>query len=424
MALSIGTRLAHAWNAFQDAFSQRVNNQQYSGWAGHNPGRQRLRVRNERTILASIFVRIAMDIAAITFRHARVGENGQFQETIHSKLNDVLSLDPNLDQSARAFKQDLVMTLFEQGSIAVVPVETTLNPNTGSFDVKNLRVGRITSWEPDRVWVSLYNEQTGQREDIPVFKASTAIIENPYYDVMHEYNSTLQRLIRKLGLMDAIDEQIGSSKLDMIIQLPYVVKSETRQNQAESRRKALEDQLTGSKYGIGYIDGTERITQLNRPVENTLVAQTENLKKQVYEELGMTPEVIAGSADEQVMLNYFNATIEPIVEAITEELTRKFLTKTARTQGQQIVATRDPFKFVPIQNLVDIADKFTRNEILSPNEVRSIIGMYPSVDPKADELRNRNIAQAKEEEGETEEPVEADVKPDEEPEDEDNQNGS
>lgn len=424
MASSIGTRLAHAWNAFQNAFSQRQNNSLYSGMASGHPGRQRIRVRNERTILASIFVRIAMDVAGIKFRHARVGENDEFQSVINSRLNDCLSLDSNLDQSARALKQDLVMTLFEHGSIAIVPVDTTINPQTSSFDILSLRVGRIITWEPDRVWVALYNEKTGQREDIPVYKTSTAIIENPFYDVMNEYNSTLKRLIRKLALMDAIDEEIGSSKLDLIIQLPYVVKSETRRDQAESRRKSLEDQLSGSKYGIGYLDGTERITQLNRPVENTLVGQTEALKKQVYEELGMTPEVIAGNADEQVMLNYFNSTIEPIAEAITEELTRKFLTRTARTQGQRIIATRDPFKFVPIQNLADIADKFTRNEILSPNEVRSIIGMYPSPDPKADELRNRNIAEAKEEPEQAEEPTEEDVKPDEVPEDEDNQNGS
>lgn len=430
---SIGKRISHAWNAFNEAFKKPFSSAGlYSGWSGQSPSRTRFRAGSERTILASIFVRIAIDFASLDFKHARVGENNEFLEVIPSKLHEALSLDPNLDQSARALKQDLAMTLMERGYLAVVPTDTNLNPQQGSFDILKMRVGHITSWEPDRVWVSLYNEKKGLREDIPVYKETVAIIENPFYDVMNEPNSTLQRLIRKLHLMDAIDDQIGSNKLDMIIQLPYVVKTQTRANQAEARRKALEDQLTGSKYGIGYIDGTERITQLNRPIENTLVKQVEDLKKQVYEELGMTPEVLAGSADEQVMLNYFNGTIEPIATAVTEEFTRKFLTKTARTQKQRVLATRNPFKFVPINNVAEIADKFTRNEILSSNEVRAVIGMYPSKDPKADELRNSNIAQAKQDvvekdakiEPEQETPRKEKVKPEEEPEEKDSQNGT
>lgn len=416
---SFGERISHAWNAFTDAFSKpHTSSGLYSGWSGQPPGRTRMRIGNERTILASIFVRIAIDFASIDFRHARVGDNVEFLEVIPSKLQDCLTLDPNLDQSARAFKQDLAMTLCERGFLAVVPVETSLNPSQGSFDITNMRVGHIVTWEPDRIWVSLYNEKKGYREDIPVFKKNCAIIENPFYDVMNEANSTLRRLIRKLNLLDAIDEQIGSNKLDLIIQLPYVIKSDTRRSQAEKRRQAIEDQLAGSKYGIAYTDGTERITQLNRPVENTLVTQVENLKKQVYEELGMTPEVLSGSADEQVQLNYFNSTIEPIATTVVEEFTRKFLSKTARTQKQRIVAARNPFKFVPINNIAEIADKFTRNEIMSSNEVRAVIGMYPSRDPKADELRNSNIAEAKQPGGQEK------VTPEEKLPEKENQNGT
>lgn len=428
---SFGERLSHAWNAFTDSFTGKnrpTGAGLYSGWTGQAPSRSRLRIGSERTILASIFVRMSVDFASIDLKHARVGDNNEFLETIGSKLNDCLTLNPNLDQSARAFKQDLAMTLFQQGYLAVVPIETTLNPEQGSFDISNMRVGHVVSWEPDRVWVSVYNEKKGLREEISVAKSTTAIIENPFYDVMNEHNSTLQRLIRKLNLLDAIDEQIGANKLDLIIQLPYVVKSETRKSQAEKRRIDLEEQLAGSKYGVGYIDGTERITQLNRPVENTLVKQVEDLKKQVYEELGMTPEVLAGSADEQTLLNYFNGTIEPIATAVTEEFTRKFLTKTARTQKQRIIATRNPFKFVPINNIAEIADKFTRNEIMSSNEVRAVIGMYPSKDPKADELRNSNIAAAKQDVPET--PKEDEIadkkgkKPEDKPPEKDSQNGT
>ena len=414
-------RLQHGWNAFQDAFSRKYSESQYSGWSTSNPGRQRLRVRNERTILASIFTRMAIDFASIDFTHALVGENEEFIDILDTNLNDCLRLNPNLDQTARAFKQDMALTLFERGHIAVVPVDTKLNPKHNTLDILSLRVGHVVTWEPEEVWVSLYNEKTGDRQDIKVPKKICAIIENPFYDVMNEPNSTMQRLIRKLALLDAIDEQIGSNKLDLIIQLPYVVKSETRRNQAEKRRKDLEDQLSGSKFGIGYTDGTERITQLNRPVENTLVKQVEDLKQQVYQELGMTPEVLAGNADEQTLLNYFNSTIEPIATTITEEFTRKFLSKTARSQKKRIVATRNPFKFVPINNIAEIADKFTRNEIVSSNEIRAIIGMRPSKDPKADELVNSNIAQAKEEILKKPEPEE---KPEKVPEDEDNQNGT
>lgn len=426
MAEPFGKRLSHAWNAFQDAFSKKYSASQYSGWSHTNPGRQRLRVRTERTILASIFVRMSIDFASVDFQHALVGENEEFLKRVDSHLNDCLRLNPNLDQSARALKQDMAMTLFERGVIAIVPVRTTHDPNkVGSYDIQSLRVGHIVSWEPDAVWVSLYNEERGERQEIRVEKKVCAIVENPFYDVMNEHNSTLQRLIRKLALLDSIDEQIGASKLDLIIQLPYVVRSPARKDQAERRRKELEDQLTGSKYGIGYTDGTERITQLNRPVENSLVKQVEDLKQQVYEELGMTPEVLSGNADEQTLLNYFNSTIEPIATAVSEEFTRKFLTKTARSQNKRVLTTRNPFKFVPINNIADIADKFTRNEILSSNEIRGIIGMHPSSDPKADELVNSNIAQAKEEEVEKPEPEdESSESPEEEPEDEDNQNGT
>lgn len=426
--VSLGQRVSNIWNAFTAQREKPYTGAGlYSGWSGMPPGRQRIRVGSERTILASIFVRMSVDLASIDFRHVKVGENGEFLSVVDSTLNDCLTLDPNLDQSARALKQDLGMTLFERGYLAVVPVVTIGDPTQGTYDILNLRVGHIVTWEPDKVWVSLYDERSGQRVDIPVEKKHCAIIENPFYDVMNEYNSTLQRLIRKLNLLDAIDEQIGSNKLDLIIQLPYVVKTDGRRKQAENRRKDLEDQLSGSKYGIAYTDGTERITQLNRPVENNLVSQVAELKKQVYEELGMTPEVLSGSANEQVLLNYFNGTIEPIATSITEEFTRKFLTKTARSQKNRVFAIRSPFKYVPINNIAEIADKFTRNEIMSSNEIRAIIGMQPSTDPKANELRNSNIAQAKQEVVEPEkktEPSQKETSPEDEPPEEDSQNGT
>ena len=417
MADSIGKRLIHGWNAFQEAFSRRNKSSYYTGWSGANPGRQRLRVQSERQSLAAIFTRMAIDFASIELRHCTIGSNREYLEDVESYLNDALTLDTNLDQSARAFKQDLAMTLFERGHAVVVPVDTTLNPSLGSFDTKSLRVGWVVSWEAKSVWVSLYNEAKGQREEINLEKAFVAIIENPFYDVMNEPNSTLQRLTRKLHLLDVIDEQIGSGKLDLIIQLPYIIKNQAKQEQADKRRQSIEEQLKGSQYGIAYTDATERITQLNRPVENNLLAQVEWLTNKVYEELGTSVEILSGTADEQTLLNYFNRTIEPLSTAVTEEFSRKFLTRNARTRGQRIKAIRDPFKLVPVNNIAEIADKFTRNEIFTSNEMRGFIGVPPSKDPKADELRNANIAAPKEE-ANSSAPVE------DEPEKKVNQNGS
>ena len=387
-------RLQHAWNAFSNRDPTRV----YREWGvgasySHRPDRVRFSRGNERSIVTSVYNRIAMDVASLNINHVQLDENGRLQSVLDTKLNECLSLDANLDQTGRAFIQDVVMSMFDEGCVAIVPVETTINPDAGSFDVLSLRTGKITEWFPDRVRIKVYNERKGEKEEIIMLKKSVAIIENPLYAIINEPNSTMQRLVRKLNLLDAVDEQSGSGKLDLIIQLPYVIKTDARRQQAENRRKDIESQLSGSKYGIAYTDGTERITQLNRPAENNLMKQIEYLTSMLYSQLGITQEVMDGTADETVMLNYHSRTIEPIISAIVDEMKRKFLTKTARTQHKSIMFFRDPFKLVPVSQIADVADKFTRNEILSSNEVRHIMGMKPSDDPKADKLINSNVRQ-------------------------------
>ena len=390
---TFGERLQHAWNAFRGR--DRPGFADYGSGSYYRPDRIRLSHGNERSIVTAIYNRISVDVAAIELRHVRLDQNGRYKETVKSGLNNALTVEANLDQTARAFMQDVVTSMFDEGCVAVVPVDTTIDPNvSSSYDVSTLRTGKIVQWYPEHVRVQLYNERTGLKEEVTLPKRIVAIIENPFYSVMNEPNSTLQRLIRKLILLDAIDEQSGSGKLDLIIQLPYVIKSPARREQAERRRKDIEEQLAGSKYGIAYTDGTEHITQLNRAVENNLLSQIEYLTNLLYGQLGITPEVLNGTANEQTMLNYNNRTIEPIVSAITDEYKRKFLTKTARTQGQSIIFRRDPFKLVPIGNIADIADKFTRNEILSSNEIRSIVGFDPVADERANELRNKNLNQS------------------------------
>jgi portal protein len=389
--VTIKDRLKHAWNAFvnldrQDPF--------YSSSVsyGQKPDRTRLRFANERSIISSIYNRLAMDVSELAIMHVRLDDKDRFESVVKSGLNECFTTEANIDQAARAFRQDIALTMFDEGVIAVVPVDTTLNPRvTGSFDIKTMRVGRIVQWESERVRVNLYNEKTGRREDVTVDKSFTAIVENPLYTVMNEPNSTLQRLIRKLNLLDAVDEQSSSGKLDMIIQLPYVIKSDSRRLQAEQRRKDIEFQLKGSQYGIAYTDGTEKITQLNRPSENNLLKQVEYLTELLYSQLGITKEVMDGTASPEVMQNYFHRTIKPIVDAIVEAMRRTFLTKTARSQGQSIMYFYDPFTIIPVKDLAEIADKFTRNEILSSNEVRQIVGRPPSKEAKADKLVNANM---------------------------------
>lgn len=394
MDTSFGSRLKHAWNAFLNrdptiTYKQDIGTSYY-----RRPDRPRLSRGNEKTIITSIYNRIALDVAAIDIQHVRLDANGRYIETIESGLNNCLTLEANLDQTGRAFIQDAVMSMMDDGCVALVPVDTDINPAiTDSYKILSIRVGKILEWYPAHVKVRVYNEKTGNKEDIIVPKKTVAIIENPLYAVMNEPNSTMKRLTRKLALLDFVDEQNSSGKLDMIIQLPYVIKSETRRQQAEERRKQIEDQLVGSKYGIAYTDGTERITQLNRPVENNLMAQIESLTKTLYSQLGINESVMDGTADEKTMLNYNNRTIEPIISAIVDEMKRKFLTKTARSQRQSIEFFRDPFRLVPVNDIAEIADKFTRNEIMTSNEIRQIIGMKPSNDPKADQLVNSNIAQ-------------------------------
>lgn len=390
-----GTRLRHAWNAFTS--NERKGLQSYGDYGasyGGRPDRVRLRVSNERSIISSIYTRISIDVSAVDIRHVRVDDANRYLQDIDSGLNTCLTLEANIDQAARAFRQDIVMTLFDRGVAALVPVDTTINPETsGGFDIKTLRVGEVVAWYPRHVRVSVYNEARGLREEVTLLKTAVAIIENPLYSVMNEPNSTLQRLIRKLGLLDVVDEQSASGKLDLIIQLPYVIKSEARREQAEQRRKDIEFQLKGSQYGIAYTDGTEKITQLNRPAENNLMSQIEYLTEMLYGQLGLTAEVMNGTADEKAMLNYHNRTVEPILTAIVEGMRRSFLTKTARSQKQTILFFKDPFKLVPINDIAEIADKFTRNEILSSNEIRAIVGIPPSKEPKADALLNSNMPQ-------------------------------
>ena len=399
MDASIGARLKHAWNAFLNR-DPTYNNYAYNdigpGYS-YRPDRPRLSRGNERSIVTSVYNRIALDVSAISIKHCKIDDNGRFISDVKSKLNDCLTLEANIDQTNRAFIQDVVMSMLDEGCVAIVPVDTTGDPTIGAFDILSMRTGQILEWYPSDIKVKVYNDKTGRKEDLILPKSSVAIIENPLYAVINEPNSTMQRLIRKLNLLDVIDEQSGSGKLDLIIQLPYVIKTDTRRQQAESRRKDIEMQLAGSKYGIAYTDGTEKITQLNRSVDNNLMKQIEYLTSMLYSQLGITQSVLDGTADEQTMLNYHTRSIEPIISAVVDEMKRKFLTKTARSQYQSISFFRDPFKLVPVNNIAEIADKFTRNEILTSNEIRQIIGMKPSDDPKADELRNSNISQAKQE---------------------------
>lgn len=388
---SLTSRFKTAWNAFRNRDPTMFYKEPGMSYT-YRPDRVRFSGGNERSIVTSVYNRIAMDAASIDIKHCRLDDNGRYVKDINSGLNNCLTLEANIDQTGRAFIQDAVMSMFDEGAVALVPVDTTTDPTTGSFDVLSIRTGKIVEWFPRSVKVELYNDRTGRKEQVVLPKSTVAIVENPLYAVINEPNSTMKRLVRKLNLLDAIDEQSGSGKLDLIIQLPYVVKGETRQKQAEQRKDSIIDQLKGP-YGIAYIDGTEKITQLNRPVENNLMKQIEYLTNMLYSQIGMTPSVLDGTADEQTMLNYNNRTIEPIVAAITGAMKRSFLSKTARTQGQTIMSFRDPFKLVPINNIAEIADKFTRNEILTSNEIRQIIGFKPSEDPKADKLVNSNISQ-------------------------------
>lgn len=393
----LSTKLKHAWNAFRN----RDPTQDFSDYRDMGYGsstrqdRSRMHVTNERSVIISVYNRIAIDVSAVNIQHVRLDENGRFTEVIPSGLNNILGSEANIDQTNRAFIQDIVMSMFDEGVVAVVPVDTTIDPKiSGSFDIQSMRTGRIVSWFPKHVRIRLYNENKGIQEEITLPKSQVAIIENPLYSVMNEPNSTLKRLLKKLSILDAIDEQSGAGKLDLIIQLPYVIKTEARRKQAEERRKDIEVQLAGSKYGIAYTDGTERVTQLNRPAENNLMSQIQYLTKMLYSQLGLTEQVFDGTADEKTMLNYNNRTVVPILSVIIAEFKRKFLTKTARTQNQSIEYFRDAFSLVPVTELANIADKFTRNEILSSNELRSIIGYKPSNDPEADELRNKNLNKA------------------------------
>lgn len=389
-------RIQRGWNAFRnrDPTSQyRDIGSSYS----IRPDRVRFTRGNERSIVTSIYNRIAMDVAAVDIKHCRLDDNERYISEINSGLNSCLNLEANIDQTGRAFKQDIVMSMFDEGCVAIVPVDTSLNPNvTNSYDILSIRTGKILEWYPEHVKVRVYNEKKGKKEEIILPKRMVGIIENPLYAVINEPNSTMQRLIRKLSLLDITDEQTASGKLDLIIQLPYIIKTEARRQQADQRRKDIEMQLSGSKYGIAYTDGTEKITQLNRSVENNLLKQIESLTATLYSQLGITQAILDGTADEQQLLNYNSRTVEPILAAIVDEFKRKFLTKTARSQGQSILFFRDPFKLVPVNNIADIADKFTRNEILTSNEIRQIIGMKPSDDPKADKLVNSNISQPNE----------------------------
>ena len=391
MELSFGSRLRHAWDVFRNR-EPTIDYRETGQGSYYRPDRPRLTKGNDRTTVTSLFNRIALDVAAISINHCEVDENGRFVKTINSQLNTCLNLEANLDQTGRAFMQDVVMSMLDEGSVAIVPVETTLNPkDTSSYDISSMRTGKILEWYPQHVKVRLYNDRTGLQEDLVLPKKTVAIIENPLFAVINEPNSTMQRLMRKLALLDRVDEQASSGKLDMIIQLPYTVKSEARKTQAREKVEDIRKQLTDSTYGIAYIDATEKITQLNRPLENNLLKQIEYLTDLLYSQIGITKSILDGTADEQTQLNYQSSTVEPIVSAIVDEMKRKFLSKTARSQNKTIMFFKDPFKLVPVNNIADIADKFTRNEILTSNEIRQIIGFKPSSDPKADELRNSNL---------------------------------
>ena len=396
MEMSLGARLKHAWNVF--TAKETVGGRWDIGPSNYyRPDRPIFSRGNERSIITSVYNRIALDVAAITIQHVRLDDEGRFTSVMDSSLNDCLSLEANLDQTGRAFIQDVVQSMLDEGCVAIVPVDTDLDPKSGSYKIETMRTGKILEWYPQHVKVRVYNERTGRKEDVLVPKRTVAIVENPFYAVMNEPNSTMQRLIRKLNILDAIDEQSGSGKLNLIIQLPYVIKTEARRQQAEKRRKDIEEQLSGSKYGVAYTDGTEHVVQLNRPVDNNLMSQIEFLTSMLYSQLGLTQTIMDGSADDKTMLNYLTRTVEPILSAIVDEMKRKFLTKTARSQKQSILFFRDPFKLVPVSEIAEIADKMTRNEIMTSNEIRQKIGMTPSKDPNADKLRNSNLSAPKEE---------------------------
>jgi len=390
---SFGARLKHAWDAFRNRDpTGGINIREIGSVSYTRPDRPRRRGSNEQSIVTAVYNRVAIDVAAISIRHVRVDENDAYEEDVKSGLNYCMTTEANVDQTGRAFFQDIVMSLFDEGCVAVIPVDTTIDPKTtGSYEINTMRTGKILEWYPQHVQVSVYNDRTGLRENLILPKKMVAIIENPLYAVMNEPNGTLQRLIRKLNILDSIDEQSGSGKLDVIIQLPYVIKTEARREQAEKRRKDIETQLSGTKYGIAYTDGTERITQLNRPAENNLMGQIQYLTSMLYSQLGITEAVFDGTADEATMLNYMSRTVEPILSAIVDEFKRKFLTKTARSQRQSVMYFKNIFRLVPANELANVADKYTRNEIMSSNEMRSILGLRPSKDPEADELRNKNL---------------------------------
>ena len=404
MPNSLSSRLKHAWNAFtsRDPTYEHSYGAQVSYY---RPDRTRRTITNEKSIITAVLNRIALDAASVEIRHSRLDENGRFSEEINSGLNNCLSLSANIDQTGRAFLQDAYMSLLDEGCVALVPVDTSIDPRySNSYEIETMRTGKIVQWYPQHVKVQLYNDRKGEREDVMLPKSMVAIVENPFYEVMNKPNSTMQRLARKLNLLDVVDEQSSSGKLDLIIQLPYVIKSEARRKQAEDRRKDIEQQLSGSKYGIAYTDGTERITQLNRPIENNLQKQVEYLTNLLFSQLGMTQSILDGTADDKTMLNYNNRIIEVIVAAMVDEMKRKFLTKTARSQGQSISMFRDPFRLAPVSDIAEIADKFTRNEIATSNEIRQIIGWKPSKDPSADELRNKNLNQTAKEANQVEKP--------------------
>lgn len=402
MAETLFSRARRGWNAFlnkkdeDDSQTYRIYGSASSG--SIRPDRPRFTRGNERSIVTAVYNRIALDVAAIGIMHVKLDENGRFSSVVNSSLNNCLTLEANIDQTSRAFIQDVVISLLDEGCVAILPVDTNVNPNdTSSYQIETMRVGKITEWFPREVRVKAYNDRTGHQEEIRCAKENVAIIENPLYAVMNEPNSTMQRLIRKLNLLDYVDEQVGSDKMNLIIQLPYAVKSQMQKDRADERIRAVEAQLQNNKYGIAYIDATEKVTQLNRSIDNDLLKQVEYLTNLLYSQLGITQSVMDGTADEKTMLNYMNRSVEPIISAIVDEMKRKFLTKTARTQGQSIAFFRDPFKLVPVDNIAEIADKFTRNEIMTPNEIRQVIGMMPASDPEADQLRNRNISESNKE---------------------------
>ena len=398
--MGIRDRLQHAWNAFVYNDNTYVDPQNLGGLSTFKPDRVHFSRGVERSIVTSVYNRLALDVSSIAIKHVRLDENGRFKEEVDSGLQNCLNVEANIDQTGRAFLQDVVMSMLDEGCVAIVPVDTTIDPaKSGSYEINTMRTGKILEWYPAHVRVRVYNDKKGIHEELVLPKSTVAIIENPLYAVINEPNSTMQRLIRKLNLLDVVDEQTSSGKLDLIIQLPYVIKTDARRKQAEERRKDIEMQLSGSKYGIAYTDGTERITQLNRPAENNLMKQVEYLTSMLYSQLGLTQSIMDGSADDKTMLNYYNRTVEPILAAITDEIKRKFLTKTARAQKQTVMYFRDPFKLTPVVDLAEIADKFTRNEIMTSNEIRQIVGMKPAADPSADELRNKNLNQSNEEVG-------------------------